>query len=134
MTASEGATSSQLSLREGVLLGAPPRLRLTILTAVRTDEARSATWDEFDLDAALWTIPAARTKTSKELRVPLAEPVVALLRAAIRHPWNTRLGRISSKTTAEPTAATPLGNNHFEHPMMQDPSRQTAGTSSRAST
>ncbi|WP_292156988.1 site-specific integrase [Mesorhizobium sp.] len=59
-------------------------LRLTILTAVRTDEARSAKWSEIDLDAALWTIPAARTKTGKIHSVPLAEQVVALLRAVPR--------------------------------------------------
>lgn len=31
-------------------------------TAVRTDEARSATWSEIDLKAGVWTIPAARMK------------------------------------------------------------------------
>lgn len=35
-------------------------LRLTILTAVRSNETRKATWGEFDLDKAIWSIPAAR--------------------------------------------------------------------------
>ena len=32
-------------------------LRFVVLTASRSGEARAATWDEIDLDAALWTIP-----------------------------------------------------------------------------
>ena len=54
-------------------------LEFTILTAVRTGEARLARWDEVDLTARLWTIPAARTKTGKEHRVPLSAPAVELL-------------------------------------------------------
>ncbi len=37
-------------------------LRFIILTAARSGEARGATWDEIDLDAKLWTIPADRMK------------------------------------------------------------------------
>ena len=44
-------------------------LRLIVLTAGRSGEARRARWTEFDLDAAVWTIPEDRTKTGKELRV-----------------------------------------------------------------
>ena len=40
-------------------------LEFTILTAGRSGEARGATWDEIDLDAALWTIPAARMKAHR---------------------------------------------------------------------
>ena len=32
---------------------------LLVLTAARSGEVRLATWDEMDLDAAVWTIPAA---------------------------------------------------------------------------
>jgi integrase len=37
-------------------------LMLTILTAARSNEALGATWDEVDLDAKRWTIPAERMK------------------------------------------------------------------------
>jgi integrase len=55
-------------------------LRLTILTAVRSNEARFATWHEFDLDAATWSIPAERMKMKQPHVVPLSEPAVALLK------------------------------------------------------
>ena len=56
-------------------------LELTILTAARSGEALGARWREFDLDAATWTVPAARMKAAREHRVPLSAPAVALLRA-----------------------------------------------------
>lgn len=55
-------------------------LKLTILTAVRSNEARLATWREFDLDGAIWSIPASRMKMKLRHLVPLSEPAVALLR------------------------------------------------------
>ena len=42
-----------------------------MLTAARSSEAVKATWDEFDLDTGVWTIPAERTKAQREHRVPL---------------------------------------------------------------
>jgi integrase len=54
-------------------------LELVILTAVRTNEALGARWDEFDFKAKTWTIPGSRTKTGKEHRVPLSAPAVELL-------------------------------------------------------
>ena len=56
-------------------------LRFVALTAVRSSEARLATWDEVDLDARTWTVPAARMKTGVEHRVPLSGPAVAILEA-----------------------------------------------------
>lgn len=55
-------------------------LKLTVLTAVRTNETRFATWGEFDLDAAKWSIPAERMKMKEAHVVPLSTPAVALLR------------------------------------------------------
>ena len=54
-------------------------LRFIALTAVRSGEARLATWSEIDLDAREWRIPADRIKTGVEHRVPLSEPAVAVL-------------------------------------------------------
>lgn len=59
-------------------------LELAILTAARSGEVRLATWGEFDLDAALWTVPAERMKAGREHRVPLSPHVLQLLRALPR--------------------------------------------------
>jgi integrase len=56
-------------------------LRLTVLTAVRSNETRKATWGEFDLDKAVWSIPAVRMKMKEAHVVPLAPAAVKLLRA-----------------------------------------------------
>lgn len=55
-------------------------LRLLILTATRPGETRGARWAEFDLDAALWVIPAERIKMRTEHRVPLSRQAVEVLR------------------------------------------------------
>jgi len=59
-------------------------LQFTILTAVRTGETTGARWDEIDLDAALWLIPASRMKAVREHRVALSAQAVALLRSLPR--------------------------------------------------
>ncbi len=57
-------------------------LRLTILTAARTGEVLGAEWPEFDLEQAVWTIPADRMKAGKEHRVPLSPEAVVVLEEA----------------------------------------------------
>lgn len=59
-------------------------LELLILTATRTSEVLLAAWDEFDLEAAIWTIPAERMKAGKEHRIPLCLPVIEILKALPR--------------------------------------------------
>ena len=49
------------------------------ITAVRSGEARGATWDEIDLESATWTIPAERMKTGKPHRVPLSSGALKIL-------------------------------------------------------
>ena len=56
-------------------------LEFIILCNVRTSEAIEATWQEIDLEAKLWTIPAARMKAGKEHVIPLSEPALELLQA-----------------------------------------------------
>jgi len=62
-------------------------LKLAALTFVRPGELRAAAWSEFDLDAAMWRIPAARMKGTKSKKavgqdhlVPLSTQAVAILR------------------------------------------------------
>ncbi len=57
-------------------------LEFAILTAARTGEVIGATWDEVDLDKAIWTIPADRMKAGKEHRVPLSPRAIEILEAA----------------------------------------------------
>lgn len=59
-------------------------LEFTILTATRSGEVRGARWDEIDLNARVWTIPAERMKASKEHRVPLSNACIELLKAMPR--------------------------------------------------
>jgi integrase len=64
--------------------GDPPALlalQLIALTAVRRSEALGATWCELDREAALWTIPAGRTKANREHRVPLSPPALQVIDA-----------------------------------------------------
>lgn len=56
-------------------------LELAVLTAARTGEALGVTWAEFDLTAAVWTIPAARTKAKEDHLVYLSERVLEILQA-----------------------------------------------------
>lgn len=56
-------------------------LEFVILTACRSGEARMATWAEFDLNAALWSISGERMKSGRPHRVPLSPPVLMVLHA-----------------------------------------------------
>lgn len=55
-------------------------LHLLSMLACRPSELREAQWDEFDLDKALWTIPAERMKRRREHLVPLPHQAVESLR------------------------------------------------------
>ncbi|MEJ0097729.1 MAG: site-specific integrase [Bauldia sp.] len=64
--------------------GEPVRLafELLILTAARTGELLHARWNEIDLKAAVWTIPAERMKAGYEHRVPLSRRAIEILKRA----------------------------------------------------
>lgn len=47
---------------------------------VRPGELRSAEWSEFDLEAAVWTIPGEKMKMGRRHKVPLSRQVLELLR------------------------------------------------------
>ncbi len=55
---------------------------ILILTATRSGEVRGAAWTEIDRDERLWTIPALRTKGSREHRVPLSRRALEILEDA----------------------------------------------------
>lgn len=56
-------------------------LRLLMLTAVRPGEVRGARWEEFDLKAGIWRIPAERMKMRAEHLVPLSKQAVEILKS-----------------------------------------------------
>jgi integrase len=57
-------------------------LEFAILTAARSGEVRGATWNEIDLDKALWHVPTERMKAKKPHVVPLSAAAIAVLRRA----------------------------------------------------
>ena len=79
------AFMAELRQREGV---AAQALEFTILTAARTGEVIGARWDEIDLKAGVWTVPAGRMKAGKEHRIPLAPRAVELLKNLYREDGN----------------------------------------------
>ena len=76
-----GAFMAELRKREGI---AARGVEFAILTATRSGEVRGARWDEIDMDAAIWTIPAERMKAGREHRVPLSTSAMERLKMAPR--------------------------------------------------
>lgn len=67
---------AELRQRKGI---APRALEFLVLTAARSGEVRGATWQEIDMGAAVWTVPAERMKAGKEHRAPLSQQALELL-------------------------------------------------------
>ena len=57
----------------------------------RPGELRAAEWTEFDLERAVWTIPATRTKMRREHRVPLPRQALEILRELHKETGNRKL-------------------------------------------
>lgn len=55
-------------------------MQLLILTCARTQEVLGMQWSEVDMEQAVWEIPPERMKTGVRHRIPLTEPVMAILR------------------------------------------------------
>ena len=53
--------------------------RFIVLTGVRFGDANKATWDEVDMEEAVWSIPADRMKARKPHRVPLSRQALEVL-------------------------------------------------------
>ena len=62
----------------------PAFIKTLLLTGCRREEARGMRWDEVNLDAALWVIPAARTKNGRPQGVPLGTAMLEVLTAVPR--------------------------------------------------
>ncbi len=55
-------------------------VKVLILTGQRRNEVAGMAWSELDLNAGLWTLPEARAKNHREHLIPLAAPVLDILR------------------------------------------------------
>lgn len=55
-------------------------IHLLVLTAVRPAELRLASWSEFNLNTAIWTIPKERMKARRPHVVPLPTQAIEILR------------------------------------------------------
>lgn len=84
-------------------------LAFQAMTATRSGAIRFATWDEIDLQAKVWTIQPGRQsskipKNENARRIPLTEPMIALLEALPRLDgsnlvfWAPRGGALSDAT------------------------------------
>src|SRR5262245_35695742 len=74
--------------RNGATTSSPSQLiqsyvRLLLLLGVRRCELGDATWDEFDLDNATWTVPAERMKADAAHVIPLPPLAAEFLRALL---------------------------------------------------
>ena len=74
-----GAFMVALRRQEGTAARA---LEFLILTVCRTGEAIGARWPELNIEEALWTVPAGRTKSGRRAhRVPLSSAALAIVNA-----------------------------------------------------
>ncbi|MBA3814510.1 MAG: tyrosine-type recombinase/integrase [Alphaproteobacteria bacterium] len=55
--------------------------RLLILTGARSGELLPSTWDQFNLEASVWTKPSRLTKQREEEHVPLSPQAIEIVRA-----------------------------------------------------
>lgn len=84
-----------------------PALKLLMLTGARRDEVFAADRAEFDLDAAVWTLPPDRAKNGAAHIIPLSPPAVQVVRAIPEDPESGKLFPARSKDRR--SAAGPSG-------------------------
>ncbi len=83
-------------------------LRLAPHVFVRPGELRQAEWSEFDLEAAVWRIPASRMKMKREHVVPLSKQAVAILTEARGLTGNGRFVFPGQRTPKRPMSENTL--------------------------
>jgi integrase len=83
-------------------------LRLLPILFTRPGELRAAEWSEFNLPAAIWTIPAERTKMRRHHKVPLPEKALEILAGLKRLGSGSRYLFPSVRTVAKPLSENTL--------------------------
>lgn len=88
--------------------------RMMLWTAARLDEVCSATWNEFDLAAGLWTITAGRRKDTRsrarKKRAPAAPQVIPLARQVVSMLDGMRNGKAGADLVFSGARGAKLGN------------------------
>lgn len=85
-------------------------MRVIMLTFVRTIELRRAEWQDVDLEAGVWSIPADKMKMARPHVVPLASQAVDLLRELHAITGGGRLLFPHSRRPGEPMAQDTLNS------------------------
>ena len=83
-------------------------LQLMALLYPRPGELRQAEWSEFDLNKAVWTISAVRTKMRRVHKKPLSKTAVTILRKLNEITWRGRLVLPSVQTPSRPMSENTL--------------------------
>ena len=86
-------------------------MHIIMLTFVRTIELRRAEWQDFDLGASVWSIPADKMKMARPHIVPLASQAVDLLRELHTITGNGRLLFPHSRRPSEQMAQDTLNSS-----------------------
>lgn len=87
-------------------------LMLMIYTASRPGEVRHAEWSEIDLDAAIWTTPAAKMKMRRDHAVPLSTQAITILESMLPITGDKRYVFINRNSTTAP-----IGTNYANNVM-----------------
>jgi integrase len=58
--------------------------KMLILTGQRRSEVAEMKWSEVDLERAIWTVPATRSKNGQSHEVPLSAPAISILKSLPR--------------------------------------------------
>jgi integrase len=100
-------------------------LKLQLLTATRQGEILGVARKELDLDGGLWTIPAIRTKSDREHKLPLSPQAVSIFRDAITWADAEELRRSQRY-------GTPLALSVFVFPAAKAPAPVNSNAGTRA--
>lgn len=109
---------------------------LVLLTGNRPGVVQSAQWQEFDLDNALWSIPAHKMKGRRPHLVPLSRQLVVILRDLAQvtgrnpylFPGRGNYGKRDGSTISERTIGNLFNKIGYKGRMTPHGSRHTAST------
>jgi integrase len=93
-----------------------PLFKLLLLTAQRRDELAEASWSEFDLEKALWTLPGERVKNGKAHLVHLPALAIEILAAL---PRVGDKGLVFTTTGDTPVSGWSVGRKRLAKAMRQ---------------
>ena len=115
----EVAAAIETVRNSGAWPGTKAAFEFLVLTACRSGEVRLSEWREVDQDSGIWTIPADRSKTRREHKVPLALRALVVLDEARR--LSPSEGLIFPSVTGKPLSDATLSKLLREHGIQAVP-------------